>query len=156
MPQSDGHLRRIDEEVLNVAEVDSRKREVSVAASFVGNCIDRADLAAKLKVKNIAVVLRMRSSHLLKKAATALLISATLAPVAFADPSNAQCGDKYVFVTGSMIPQKVKVKSIGTATVSPLRVITRREIYQSGRYTTEGVLALEPSLQVRSGHIVGN
>ncbi len=69
------------------------------------------------------------------------MISATsLSAVAFADPPNAQFENKYVFVTGSMI---------GTATVSALRVIKHREIYQSGRYTTEGVMKVEdPSLQV--------
>jgi hypothetical protein len=93
----------------------------------------------------------MKSSHVLK-GVVLLLISATgLAGVAFADQPNPQFQTKYVFVTGSMIPQKVKVKSIGTATVSPLRVIKRHEIYQSGRYTTEDVLAQEPSLRVISG-----
>ena len=74
------------------------------------------------------------------------------ATAAFADPPNKQFGDKYVFVTGSMIPQKVKVKSIGTATASPLRVYMRREIDQTGRFTTEGVLAQDPDVRVISSH----
>ena len=64
-----------------------------------------------------------------------------------------QLGGKYVFVTGSNIPQRVKVKSVGTATVSPVRVIKRESIRQSGRFTTERVLAAEdPSVRVLSGH----
>ena len=54
---------------------------------------------------------------------------------------------KYVMVTGSHIPQAVKVKSIGTATTSPLRVIERKEIDKSGRFTTKDVLADDPSIR---------
>lgn len=94
----------------------------------------------------------MKLSHMSKKLIVVSISMTCLMAVAFADPPSAQSDSKYVFVTGSMIPQKIKVKSIGTATVSPLRVIKRSEIYQSGRYTTEGVLKSEdPSLQVVSG-----
>jgi hypothetical protein len=93
----------------------------------------------------------MKSSNVLKGVALILVSATGLAAVAFGDPPNAQFGNKYVFVTGSMIPQRVKVKSIGTATVSPLRVIKRREIDQTGRFTTEGVLAQDPSVRVISG-----
>lgn len=82
-----------------------------------------------------------------------MLVSGMVGATAtFAQPPNKQFGDEYVFVTGSRIPQKVKVKSIGTATVSPLSVIKRREIDRSGRFTTEGVIALDPSVRVISGH----
>src|SRR5712691_9488882 len=91
----------------------------------------------------------MKSSKLLKGMALILVSAMGLAAVAFAEPPNAQFGDKYVFVTGSLIPQKVKIKSIGTATFSPLTVYNRREIDQTGRFTTEGVLARDPSIQVR-------
>jgi hypothetical protein len=63
-----------------------------------------------------------------------------------------QLGGKYKFVTGSNIPQRVKVKSIGTATVSPVHIIKNEHIRQSGRFSTERVLASEdPSLRVISG-----
>ena len=55
---------------------------------------------------------------------------------------------KYVVVTGSRIPQKVKVKSVGTLTSSPVRVYKRKEIDKTGRFTTEGVLAQDPSVQI--------
>ena len=93
----------------------------------------------------------MRSSKLLKGMALMLLSATGLAAVAFAEPPNSQFGNKYVFVTGSMIPQKVKVKSVGTATVSPVSVYERRQIDRTGRFTAEGVLsALDPSVNVVS------
>jgi hypothetical protein len=88
----------------------------------------------------------------LKISALVLGFAVGAATGVIADPPNAQKGDKYVFVTGSMIPQKVKVKSIGTATVSELRVYKRREIDQTGQFTTEGVLAQDPSVRIISGH----
>ena len=54
----------------------------------------------------------------------------------------------YVTVTGSNIPQKVRIKSIGTLTTSPQRIYNRREIDQMGRFTTEEVLRQDPSLSV--------
>lgn len=56
--------------------------------------------------------------------------------------------EKLVFVTGSHIPQKVKVKAIGTETASPVRVYTRAEIDRTGRFTTEGILAQDPSVTI--------
>jgi hypothetical protein len=88
----------------------------------------------------------------------ALLILAAVAGEAMASP-NDQPGDRYayVFITGSRIPQKVKIRTIGTTTVSPVNVYKRREINQTGRFTTEGALeALDPSLQVTLGRPTGN
>ena len=59
--------------------------------------------------------------------------------------------ERTVFVTGSLIPQRVKLLPIGTTTVSPIRIIDRREIDQTGRRTTPGVLINEPSL-----HVIGH
>jgi hypothetical protein len=56
--------------------------------------------------------------------------------------------EKAVFVTGSLIPQRVKLKRIGTTTVSPVRIIDRREVDQTGRQTTRGVLIADPSVRV--------
>ncbi|HJT46035.1 MAG TPA: hypothetical protein VJ721_07150 [Chthoniobacterales bacterium] len=55
-----------------------------------------------------------------------------------------------VFVTGSLIPQRVKVHPTGTKTFSPLRVIDRSEIDQNGRPTTSGALINDPALQLIS------
>ena len=62
---------------------------------------------------------------------------------------------KYVFVTGSYIPQKVVLRSIGTNTAFPVRIYHRSEIDRTGRVTTEGVLAQDPSLTVFSAHASG-
>ena len=62
---------------------------------------------------------------------------------------------KYVVLTGSYIPQKVVVRSLGTDTTDPRRIYRRGEIDRTGRVTTEGVLALDPSVTVLSGHASG-
>jgi hypothetical protein len=53
-----------------------------------------------------------------------------------------------VFVTGSLIPQRVRVQRVGTNSQSPLRVIDRQEIERSGRQTTARVLITDPSARV--------
>ena len=55
--------------------------------------------------------------------------------------------EKLVFVTGSNIPQRVKIKAIGSNTQSPMRIYKRGEIDKLGRFTTEGILAQDASLQ---------
>src|SRR5437870_5301886 len=57
-------------------------------------------------------------------------------------------GEKLVFVTGSRIPQHVKVKAIGTNTTSPVRVYTRAEMDRTGQFTTQGILAQDPSVRI--------
>ena len=63
-------------------------------------------------------------------------------------PVDQQADERTVFVTGSLIPQRIKLKSVGTATVSPIRIIDRREIDQAGRRTTPGTLIVDPSVRV--------
>lgn len=95
----------------------------------------------------------MKTSKLVKVAAL-LLILAVTASEAVANPPNDQSSERYayVMVTGSRIPQKVKIQPIGTKTFSSMHVWTRREINQTGRSTTEGVLAQDPSVHVFLGH----
>jgi hypothetical protein len=57
-----------------------------------------------------------------------------------------QDGGEAVFVTGSLIPQRIKRKPIGTTTVSPVRIVDRREIDATGRRTTRGILIADPSV----------
>lgn len=59
--------------------------------------------------------------------------------------------ERAVFVTGSLIPQRIKLKPVGTNTVSPIRIIDRREIDSTGRQTTRGALVVDPSVRV-TGH----
>ena len=53
-----------------------------------------------------------------------------------------------VFVTGSLIPQRVRLEPVGTTTASPVRIIDRREIDGSGRRTTVGIFVNEPSVRI--------
>ena len=84
-----------------------------------------------------------------------LLASSILAGTALADPTTNQTSERKqkveeraIFITGSLIPQRVKLQPIGTTTVSPIRFIDRREIDQTGRRTTPGVLVNEPSVRI--------
>jgi hypothetical protein len=56
--------------------------------------------------------------------------------------------EKTVFITGSLIPQRIKVRPTGTATVSPVRIIDRVEIDQTGRFTTPGAFVNDPSVRI--------
>ena len=60
---------------------------------------------------------------------------------------------KTKFVTGSNIPSRVTVKAIGTNTTSPMRVYTREEIDRTGKFSTQGILAQDPSVTILgNGH----
>ena len=106
----------------------------------------------------------MRISKLLRGVVVLLLAGTSLPLHTFAGSQNDQVAEttrrkdkkERVFVTGSMIPQKVEVKAIGTATTSSVRVYKRSEIDRYGRFTTEGVLALDPSVQVRQSGAPGS
>ena len=87
--------------------------------------------------------------------AITLIVASVLAGTAFADPPVNQTSrrkqkveERTIFVTGSLIPQRVKLRPIGTTTVSPVRIIDRREIDWTGRFTTPGAFVNEPSLRV--------
>ena len=78
-----------------------------------------------------------------------------LAGAVFAGPPVKQTSERKqkveeraIFVTGSLIPQRVQLRPIGTTTVSPVRIIDRREIDGTGRQTTPGALINEPSVRV--------
>jgi hypothetical protein len=84
-----------------------------------------------------------------------LVAASIFAGTVLADPPVNQTSERKqkieertIFITGSLIPQRVKLRPIGTTTVSPIRIIDRREIDQTGRLTTPGVLINEPSLRV--------
>ncbi len=60
--------------------------------------------------------------------------------------------ERWVMVTGSNMPQKVTVRSIGTTTPYNVRIYTKRELDSTGRQTLAGALSvLDPSIQI-SGH----
>jgi hypothetical protein len=100
----------------------------------------------------------MKTSKMAKFAAWASLSAlAVVGRAALGSPNDRQ-GEQcvYVDVTGSHIPQKIKIHRTGTLTASPLRVYNRREIDQTGRVTVAGVLAQDPSLTVTSATPGGN
>jgi hypothetical protein len=66
-------------------------------------------------------------------------------------PINGQPGYAYVWVTGSRIPQKVKISPIGTLTHSPLSEYDRRQVNWTRGGTAQQALSNEPSLSFR-GH----
>ncbi len=96
------------------------------------------------------------------KSATVALILSVVASTAFAGGQKEQVvvpptGERYayVWVTGSRIPQRVKISPIGTTTFSALSVWDRRQINQTGRQATEGVVAQDPSVHVILGRLSG-
>jgi hypothetical protein len=64
-------------------------------------------------------------------------------------PIKGQPGYAYVWVTGSRIPQKVKISPIGTLTHSPLSEYDRRQINWTRGGTVQQALGNEPSLSFR-------
>ncbi|MFN2622251.1 MAG: hypothetical protein ABR611_05340 [Chthoniobacterales bacterium] len=95
-------------------------------------------------------VMRMIFSRCVASLIAMILLSgAALAdkPVEKSSQDKKPTNERTVFVTGSLIPQRIKLKRIGTTTVSPVRIIDRREIDQSGRRTTQGALIVDPSVR---------
>jgi hypothetical protein len=91
---------------------------------------------------------------LISSTATAI-IAALFAGTVLADPNVNQASkpkqkveERAIFITGSLIPQRVKLEPIGTKTVSPVRIIDRHEIDGTGRRTTAGAFINEPSVRV--------
>jgi hypothetical protein len=92
-----------------------------------------------------------------KKSTAVLSILSLVATSAFAGPQNNQVqvtqnrGERYayVWVTGSRIPQKVKISPIGTLTQSPLSEHDRRQMNWTRGGTVQQALSNEPSLSFR-------
>ena len=59
--------------------------------------------------------------------------------------------EKLVYITGSRLPQRVKVKHIGTDTPCNVKVIGQHEIDLSGRRTVADIFVTEPSVQSSRG-----
>ena len=92
---------------------------------------------------------------LISSNAVTLVAASILAGTALADPTTNQTSERKqkveeraIFITGSLIPQRVKLQPIGTTTVSPIRIIDRHEIDWTGRQTTPGALINDPSVRV--------
>jgi hypothetical protein len=92
---------------------------------------------------------------LISSSATALIAAGMFAGAVLADPNVNQASkskqkveERTVFVTGSLIPQRIKLQPIGTKTVSPVRIIDRHEIDWTGRQTTAGAFVNDPSVRI--------
>jgi hypothetical protein len=53
-----------------------------------------------------------------------------------------------VFVTGSLIPQRIRLEPVTNTTVSQIRNIDRREIDSTGRFVTVGAFVNDPSVRI--------
>src|SRR5438045_4722026 len=106
---------------------------------------------AKVKMRGLQI---MKISGMMKSAMAALLILSVAASAAFAGPQKQEQvppkGERYayVWVTGSRIPEKVKISPIGTPSFSALSEWDRRQINQTGRSTAADILRHDPSLNV--------
>ena len=87
--------------------------------------------------------------------ATIFIVASMFGATVLADPTVNQAPkhkqnveEQTVFVTGSLIPQRIKLRPIGTTTVSPLRIIDRHEIDWTGRRTTAGAFVNDPSVRI--------
>ncbi len=100
----------------------------------------------------------MKISSLARVILLSVCGAALLVPAAQADPRanrkpksvlDQNEEERYVMVTGSNIPQKIKMKSIGTNTPYNLRIYSQRELLSTGRSSVGGALsALDPSISV--------
>ena len=92
---------------------------------------------------------------LISSSAAILVAASMFAGTVLADPTGNQASERKqkveeraIFITGSLIPQRVKLQPIGTTTVSPIRFIDRHEIDWTGRQTTPGALINDPSVRI--------
>ena len=92
---------------------------------------------------------------LITYSATIFIVASMFAGTVFAEPRVKQAPrrkqtveERTVFVTGSLIPQRVELLPIGTKTVSPVRIIDRHEIDWTARPTTPGALINDPSVRI--------
>jgi hypothetical protein len=95
----------------------------------------------------------MKISRVIKLAVGPVILS--VAATAVAGPqkqvqaTQQQPRYAYVWVTGSRIPQKVKISPVGTLTHSPLSEYDRRQINWTRGGTVRQALGNEPSLSFR-------
>ncbi len=99
----------------------------------------------------------MKTFSLAKVMVISLAGAALLASVAQANPRTPRTAsvldqdeeERYVLVTGSNIPQKIKRKSIGSTTPYNLRIYSQRELQSTGRSNVgEALSVLDPSISL--------
>lgn len=114
----------------------------------------RVNRSASPGLRGDLAVVRLFMRTLTFRCVAGLFAAGMLAGAALADKPNDRSSEntkpdsgEAVFVTGSLIPQRIKLKPLGTTTVSPIRIIDRHEIDTTGRRTTRGVLIADPSVR---------
>jgi hypothetical protein len=103
----------------------------------------------------------MKRTVFLDATLLALLISGFVTSIAKAGPRDRRSDrmlineseERYVYIAGSHIPQKVKLRSIGTNTPYNVRIYTQRELMSTGRQTPgEALAVLDPSITLTGRH----
>jgi hypothetical protein len=103
----------------------------------------------------------MKCTTLIKFGIGLVCFGGLTSPALKADPKNRHSHqqileqseeERVVYLTGSNIPQKVKVKSIGTDSARNVRIFTQAELLSTGRPTVGEALALDPSIQISGRH----
>jgi hypothetical protein len=103
----------------------------------------------------------MKTSVVTNATVLAFAISGVLMVAATADPKSHRSDqmlinepeERYVYIAGSHIPQKVKLRSIGTNTPHNVRIYTKRELESTGRQTPgEALAVLDPSITLSGRH----
>jgi hypothetical protein len=90
-----------------------------------------------------------RVKALLPIVATSIIVfSGNLSSADTTPAQRSEPVEKTIFITGSLIPQRIQVRRVGTTTFSPVRNIDRQEIDQTGRRTTPRVFVIDPSVRV--------
>ena len=104
----------------------------------------------------------MKLTTFISAAIGMIWFGALVSRTAKADPKNRHRDQKVleqsekersVYLTGSHLRQKVKVKSIGTDSAQNIRIYTRRELESTGRQNVgEALTTLDPSITLTGTH----
>ena len=87
-------------------------------------------------------------SHVAVLLAASMVATSLLADSPAKQKRQEKVEETPVFITGSLIPKRVRLHPTGTKTVSPVRIIDRVEIDQNGRPTISGAFVNEPSVRI--------
>ena len=111
----------------------------------VGRIVEIADEARSVYFVAVKTLISFVIASLFLLSVTPLLAGT---PASQTSKQEEKVSERLVFITGSLIPQRIQVRRIGTTTYSPVRIIDRAEIDQTGRQTTPGAFINEPALRV--------
>ena len=110
-----------------------------------GRIVEIADEARSVYFVAVKTLILFVSASLFLLSVTSSLAGT---PAGQTSKKEEKVSERLVFVTGSLIPQRIQLRRVGTTTTSPVRIIDRVEIDQTGRQTLPGVLINDPSVRV--------